>query len=65
LELRPDSAADTDLTGLAVQVSASPHAKCTRCWHHRPDVGGDPAHPELCGRCVENVTGQGEVRRFA
>jgi isoleucyl-tRNA synthetase len=65
LELRPDSAADTDLTGLAVQVSASPHAKCTRCWHHRPDVGADQAHPELCGRCVENVAGQGEVRHFA
>jgi isoleucyl-tRNA synthetase len=62
---RPDSAADTDLAGLAVQVSASPHAKCARCWHHRADVGGHAEHPELCGRCVENVDGGGEVRRFA
>jgi isoleucyl-tRNA synthetase len=35
-----------------------------RCWHHREDVGADGNHPELCGRCVENVTGAGETRRF-
>ncbi len=48
-----------------VAVAASPHPKCVRCWHHRPDVGRHPDHPELCGRCVENVAGAGEVRRFA
>jgi isoleucyl-tRNA synthetase len=62
---RPDTAADTELAGLAVQVNASPHAKCVRCWHHRPDVGTHAEHPQLCGRCVENVAGPGEVRRFA
>ena len=45
---------------LAVRVSEA--AKCARCWHHRPDVGSHAAHPELCGRCVENVDGAGEVR---
>ena len=65
LDERPDSAADTELDGLAVQVTASPHAKCTRCWHHRADVGVDPEHPHLCGRCVENVAGSGERRQFA
>ncbi len=50
---------------LAVEVSASPHRKCVRCWHHRADVGSNPDHPELCGRCIENVVGQGETRRFA
>ncbi len=62
---RPDEAAPTDLPGLAVQVTASTHPKCTRCWHHRPEVGANPEHPELCGRCVENVAGAGETRRFA
>ena len=62
---RPDSALDTEIPGLAVRVSACAHPKCTRCWHHRPDVGHHPEHPELCGRCVDNVTGSGEVRRFA
>ena len=62
---KPDDAlSDTEL-GVAIQVSASPHGKCVRCWHHREDVGVDPEHPELCGRCVENVTGSGETRRFA
>jgi len=38
--------------------------KCIRCWQHRADVGANPDHPEICGRCVENVTGQGEDRRW-
>jgi isoleucyl-tRNA synthetase len=45
-------------------VEVSDSAKCVRCWHRRPDVGSHPDHPELCGRCVENVTGQGETRRW-
>jgi isoleucyl-tRNA synthetase len=48
-----------------VSVSASAHAKCVRCWHHRDDVGSSREHPELCGRCVENVAGSGEPRLFA
>jgi isoleucyl-tRNA synthetase len=62
---RPGDAEDTELTGLAVRVTPSDHAKCVRCWHHREDVGADPDYPELCGRCVENVAGGGEERRFA
>jgi isoleucyl-tRNA synthetase len=50
---------------LWVAVAPSAHAKCTRCWHHREDVGAVSAHPELCGRCVDNVEGAGEQRRFA
>ncbi len=38
--------------------------KCVRCWHHRADVGTHAAHPELCGRCVDNIEGPGEDRRF-
>ena len=62
---RPDDAIDTELKGLSVRVRASEHAKCARCWHHREDVGTHVAHPELCGRCIENVDGGGELRRFA
>jgi isoleucyl-tRNA synthetase len=50
---------------LAVRVAASAHAKCDRCWHFRDDVGADPRHPAICGRCVSNVEGPGEVRRHA
>jgi len=51
----------------AEQVIATPlaHAKCERCWHVRADVGADPAHPGLCGRCVSNLHGSGEVRHCA
>ena len=43
-------------------VSAKP--KCIRCWHHREDVGAHPDHPEICGRCVSNVDGPGEDRKW-
>nr|WP_242479034.1 isoleucine--tRNA ligase [Lamprobacter modestohalophilus] len=62
---RPEDALDTDVEGLAVRIRASEHPKCVRCWHHRADVGTHTAHPELCGRCVDNIDGDGEVRRFA
>ncbi|MGB5830901.1 MAG: class I tRNA ligase family protein, partial [Thiohalocapsa sp.] len=65
LDTQPSDALDTDLAGLAVRVSASPHTKCVRCWHHRDDVGSNAEHPELCGRCAENISGRGETRRFA
>jgi isoleucyl-tRNA synthetase len=47
------------------KVTPSAHTKCDRCWHYRADVGGDPAHPTLCGRCVSNLFGGGEERRYA
>jgi isoleucyl-tRNA synthetase len=65
LQDRPPEAGDTELQDLAVRVIPSHHAKCVRCWHHREEVGADPRHPELCGRCVDNVSGAGEIRRFA
>jgi len=49
----------------AIEVAASPHAKCERCWHYRPDVGADARHPQICGRCAGNLAGAGEVRRHA
>ena len=48
-----------------VAVTPSAHGKCARCWHHRADVGTHEEHPALCGRCVENVDGDGEHRKFA
>ena len=49
------------------QVIAVPleHAKCERCWHVREDVGANPEHPGLCGRCISNLYGDGEVRAHA
>jgi isoleucyl-tRNA synthetase len=52
-------------TELVAIVTPSEYAKCVRCWHHREDVGSHSDHPELCGRCVENIEGAGEERRYA
>ncbi len=61
----PSDAVATDVEGLFVSVSANTDPKCVRCWHQRPEVGDIESHPELCGRCVENVDGDGEPRYFA
>lgn len=50
---------------LAIEAHPSAQAKCDRCWHWRSDVGEDPAHPALCGRCVSNLFGAGEAREHA
>jgi isoleucyl-tRNA synthetase len=51
--------------GVWIEVKPSTQQKCVRCWHLRSDVGSDPRHPELCARCVVNVEGPGEERKFA
>ncbi|MDU9397269.1 isoleucine--tRNA ligase [Pseudomonas sp. zfem003] len=61
----PEQAVTTEVPGLKLRILKSEHAKCGRCWHHRADVGTHAAHPELCGRCVENIEGAGEVRHHA
>jgi isoleucyl-tRNA synthetase len=51
--------------GVWLQVRASEHPKCVRCWQHRADVGAILEHPELCTRCVDNLSLPGETRRFS
>ena len=49
-----------------IEVRKSTYPKCTRCWHHREDVGTDNSHPEICGRCITNLPdGPGEARSYA
>jgi isoleucyl-tRNA synthetase len=50
---------------LRIEVAASGHTKCARCWHYTDDVGQHDSHPSLCGRCVSNLEGDGESRHFA
>jgi isoleucyl-tRNA synthetase len=64
---RPPAALATDgegKSGLWLHVTRSGSQKCARCWHKRPDVGTVATHPELCGRCVANLDGPGETRRY-
>ena len=62
---KTDDAEKTDVSGLFVSVAKTAGEKCVRCWHHREDVGSHAGHEELCGRCVTNVDGDGEVRHYA
>ena len=50
---------------IAVRVTPTTSKKCVRCWHRVADVGTHAEHPELCGRCVSNITGPGETRHYA
>ena len=49
----------------AISAAPSSAVKCERCWHYRDDVGSHADHPGICGRCVGNLAGAGEVRRHA
>jgi isoleucyl-tRNA synthetase len=50
--------------GVWIRVQPCNDAKCVRCWQHRPDVGRSAEHPELCARCVQNLSLPGESRRY-
>jgi isoleucyl-tRNA synthetase len=56
--------AETEVSGLSLKVTPVTYAKCERCWHRMEDVGRLAGHPTLCGRCVVNIEGSGEVRKF-
>ena len=58
-------AVESVLDGLKVIVSRSQANKCVRCWHFIDDVGSNDEHPAVCGRCIENIAGQGETRYYA
>jgi len=64
LKDKPVNAKDID-NSLAILVRKSEYEKCVRCWHHRPEIGQNIMHEEICSRCIENVTGDGETRIFA
>jgi isoleucyl-tRNA synthetase len=52
--LIPDTA-NPDTSDYAIDVLTGRGQKCERCWHWEADVGSNPQHPTICGRCVEAV----------
>ena len=56
---------ESAIPGLWIRVSASGDPKCDRCWHRRSDVNMYTEYPGICGRCVENIAGEGEKRLYA
>lgn len=63
MKLAPAGLTTTEV-GVSIQVTTSNHEKCARCWHRRPDVGQNAQHPELCLRCVGNISAHEEERHF-
>ena len=61
----PSNVADAHIEGLKVLVEKSTAHKCARCWHYIDDVGSNDKHPSVCGRCIDNIDGQGEARHYA
>jgi isoleucyl-tRNA synthetase len=64
----PMNSAPTELVpteyGISIAVVPSKYQKCARCWHRCSDIGQNDQYPELCLRCVGNITGQEEIRQF-
>ena len=60
-----DDVSESTLSGLRVSLERSSSDKCVRCWHFITDVGSQPEHPDVCARCVDNISGHGEVRAHA
>ncbi|MEE8271949.1 MAG: isoleucine--tRNA ligase [Alphaproteobacteria bacterium] len=48
-----------EVADIAVVPRLAEGAKCQRCWKVLPEVGDDPAHHDLCGRCADAVAGVG------
>jgi isoleucyl-tRNA synthetase len=65
VDVGPQDAQQTDIEGIWLGITHAKGQKCVRCWHYREDVGAAAEHPLLCGRCITNVTGRGEIRRYA
>ncbi|MCS3608022.1 isoleucine--tRNA ligase [Erwinia rhapontici] len=61
-----DDAQQSDVVkGLKIALQKAEGEKCPRCWHYTSDIGQNAEHADVCGRCVSNVAGSGEQRKFA
>ena len=54
-ELAADAYESKEIEGLYVGVAKARGQKCQRCWIYSEDLGKDPEHPAICGRCLTNL----------
>ena len=50
-------------TNFSIEVYPSEKDKCDRCWHHTGNLK-EFLDSHICTRCLENVEGEGEKRKF-
>jgi len=60
-----EKASTSLIDGRLILVRPTDAQKCVRCWHRRPEVGHRAEHPEICDRCLTNISGPGEKRMYA
>ncbi|MCF6767294.1 isoleucine--tRNA ligase [Thiotrichales bacterium 19S11-10] len=62
----PKELLETEIEGIKIEVTPTNSPKCQRCWHRRDDIGSNANYPDLCQRCVTNITSkEGEIRHYA
>lgn len=49
---------------LKIKVKKINGIKCARCWHFTNDIGVNKFYSDICNRCISNITGTGEIRKF-
>lgn len=66
IDNKTPSAVESTIPGLYIDIEKLEETKCERCWHRSASVGENSEHPDICSRCVENITTEsGESREFA
>ncbi|BGI50937.1 MAG: isoleucine--tRNA ligase [Arsenophonus endosymbiont of Ceratovacuna japonica] len=58
------NAQNSELSGLKIDLQKAKGNKCPRCWHYTTDIGLEADYIELCSRCITNISGNGEIRKF-
>ncbi|WP_348666425.1 isoleucine--tRNA ligase [Arsenophonus symbiont of Ornithomya chloropus] len=61
----PSLLENSEINGLKIAFKKAKGNKCPRCWHYATDIGRVERYMELCGRCIVNIAGNGEIRKFA
>ncbi|VFP88418.1 isoleucine--tRNA ligase [Candidatus Erwinia haradaeae] len=52
------------IENLKIVVRKASGKKCLRCWHRTQDIGINSKYSDICGRCIQNIDGDGEKRKF-
>lgn len=55
---------ESNMLNFKIILKKSKGKKCFRCWNYTLDVGKHKNYVNICSRCVENIIGSGENRRF-
>lgn len=64
IDCAPLNAKDSTIEGLKIFLKKSEGEKCPRCWNYTKEILSSSKYEKLCRRCIKNIYGSGEVRKF-